>query len=240
MLLSVIPLQALALTGNARDTSALLFTVSLGGIFAALTMPFVVKHLGARSTFLLSSAVMIFSAILMSFGTLPFFAAGIFFHVFSVASAEVVLSLYVMHKVPRKEITQFEPLRVLFSILALTIGPFLGVYLQSKIQVNLPYLLCGIFSFCAILMFHRLGLHQIKIATSKVTATNPLSNLPRYFKQPRLRLAYGLALARSSELNRVRIEQENERKASTAQIIQASKLATLGEMSTSVAHELNQ
>lgn len=34
--------------------------------------------------------------------------------------------------------------------------------------------------------------------------------------------------------------QENERKASSAQIIQASKLATLGEMATSVAHELNQ
>jgi C4-dicarboxylate-specific signal transduction histidine kinase len=33
---------------------------------------------------------------------------------------------------------------------------------------------------------------------------------------------------------------ENERKASSAKIIQASKLATLGEMATSVAHELNQ
>jgi len=43
-----------------------------------------------------------------------------------------------------------------------------------------------------------------------------------------------------TELNRVRIEQERERKAATAQIIQASKLATLGEMATSVAHELNQ
>jgi PAS domain S-box-containing protein len=43
-----------------------------------------------------------------------------------------------------------------------------------------------------------------------------------------------------TELNKVRIEQENERKEASAQIIQASKLATLGEMSTSVAHELNQ
>ena len=43
-----------------------------------------------------------------------------------------------------------------------------------------------------------------------------------------------------TELNRVRAEQENEREAATAQIIQASKLATLGEMATSVAHELNQ
>jgi len=43
-----------------------------------------------------------------------------------------------------------------------------------------------------------------------------------------------------TELNQVRIEQEIERKKSTAQVIQASKLATLGEMATSVAHELNQ
>ena len=34
--------------------------------------------------------------------------------------------------------------------------------------------------------------------------------------------------------------QEHERKVASAQIIQASKLATLGEMATSVAHELNQ
>ena len=43
-----------------------------------------------------------------------------------------------------------------------------------------------------------------------------------------------------TELNKVRQEQENERKVAASQIIQASKLATLGEMATSVAHELNQ
>jgi PAS domain S-box-containing protein len=43
-----------------------------------------------------------------------------------------------------------------------------------------------------------------------------------------------------TELNKMQIEQEKERKEASAQIIQASKLATLGEMATSVAHELNQ
>jgi signal transduction histidine kinase len=41
-------------------------------------------------------------------------------------------------------------------------------------------------------------------------------------------------------LNKVRGEQDRERKEAAAQMIQASKLATLGEMATSVAHELNQ
>jgi PAS domain S-box-containing protein len=43
-----------------------------------------------------------------------------------------------------------------------------------------------------------------------------------------------------TELNNVRQERERERQKAAAQIIQASKLATLGEMATSVAHELNQ
>jgi PAS domain S-box-containing protein len=43
-----------------------------------------------------------------------------------------------------------------------------------------------------------------------------------------------------TELNQIRVEQEKERKEAAAQIIQSSKLATLGEMATSVAHELNQ
>jgi len=43
-----------------------------------------------------------------------------------------------------------------------------------------------------------------------------------------------------TELNQLQVERELERKESAAQIIQSSKLATLGEMSTSVAHELNQ
>jgi PAS domain S-box-containing protein len=43
-----------------------------------------------------------------------------------------------------------------------------------------------------------------------------------------------------TELNKIQVEQERERKEASAKIIQTSKLATLGEMATSVAHELNQ
>ena len=43
-----------------------------------------------------------------------------------------------------------------------------------------------------------------------------------------------------TELNKIRIEKESERQISAAQIVHASKLATLGEMATSIAHELNQ
>ncbi|MFT7675935.1 MAG: nitrogen-specific signal transduction histidine kinase, partial [Gammaproteobacteria bacterium] len=53
-------------------------------------------------------------------------------------------------------------------------------------------------------------------------------------------MTIGEQLGMVYEREAVRAEQESERKAATAQIIQSSKLATLGEMATSVAHELNQ
>jgi PAS domain S-box-containing protein len=43
-----------------------------------------------------------------------------------------------------------------------------------------------------------------------------------------------------TELNRIQHEQEVERKQAAVILIQSSRLATLGEMATSVAHELNQ
>jgi len=43
-----------------------------------------------------------------------------------------------------------------------------------------------------------------------------------------------------TELTKLHAQQEKERKEAQAQIMHASKLATLGEMATSVAHELNQ
>jgi C4-dicarboxylate-specific signal transduction histidine kinase len=44
----------------------------------------------------------------------------------------------------------------------------------------------------------------------------------------------------SNKLIEAQVKQDSERKKASVQIIQASKLATLGEMATSVAHELNQ
>ena len=197
-LLSVVPLKALDIVGSARDISVLLFAVSVGGILAALVMSKAINAFGTRVSFILSNSLMIAAVSLMSSWNLPFFAASLFLQIFAIASSDVVLSLYVMAKVPRKEITQFEPYRITFSILALAVGPFLGVYLQNEVDVNLPYICAGVFSVAAIVMFHVLGLHRVRTSQSKVPDARLLTNISRYFKQKRLILAYGLVMARSS------------------------------------------
>ena len=69
------------------------------------------------------------------------FAAGMVLHVFGVTSMEVVLSLYIMQRIPRRQLPEFEPLRMVSAIVALSIGPWLGVYLQSRVADWLPYLI---------------------------------------------------------------------------------------------------
>jgi len=197
MLLSVIPLQAYRQMGSAQDASLLLFAVSIGGIFAALTLPVLIRRLGLYPSYLLSCATMIVSAGLMMSGQAQFFSAGLFCHVFSIAAAEVTLSMYVMSRIERSRMTSFEPMRVFFNVSALTVGPFVGVYLQSRVAPQLPFIASIAFMLVAMAWFRVLGLQHTRVPASRSPSVNPLRYLPRFFSQPRLRLAYGLALARS-------------------------------------------
>ena len=198
ILLSVLPLQAFAILGNAQRTSTLFFLVSVGGILASLIMPWAIQRMGNYRAFLVGCAAMLFSAVLLVSERVVWFSMGLFFHTFSIAAIEVSLTLYVLALIPRREMTQFEPLRIVSLVLALTIGPFLGVYFQEKILHSLPYIICAVFAVLSILYFRLLGLQQVKVLGEDTRNVNPLRYMPRFISQPRLRLAYGLILARSA------------------------------------------
>ena len=116
---------------------------------------------------------------------------------FSIAAIEVSLTLYVLAQIPRRALTQFEPLRIFASVLALTIGPILGVFLEQRWSHNLPFQLSATFAILGILYFRMLGMHRVDIPKSASSSVNPLQYLRGFVHQPRLRLAYGLVLARS-------------------------------------------
>jgi MFS family permease len=198
ILLSVLPLQAFAILGNAQLTSTLYFAISAGGILGSLIMPVVIQTIGNYRSFLLGCAAMLLSSVLLSFNQIIYFSIGLFSHTFAIAAVEVSLTLYVLARVSRREMTRFEPMRMVSLVLALCIGPFLGVFLQEKLSHNTPYIICAVFAVLAILYFRWLGLHRVEISHSDAKNINPLHSIRRYIAQPRLRLAYGLILARSS------------------------------------------
>jgi len=182
---------------NAQRVSVLFFAVSLGGIVAALVTPTVIRQAGVYRTFLIATGAMVLSLIALASFDAWLFTAGLFLHIIAIAAAEVTMSLYVLDRVPRRDFQRFEPWRMLFTVLALTIGPFLGVFLQHRIGHFVPFIIGGLAVAGALVHFHILGLQHTILKLTETGSNNPLHHIWRFFRQPRLRLAYGLTLARS-------------------------------------------
>ena len=198
VLLSVLPLKALSLMGNAQLVSVLFFMVSACGVAVSLSVPTILQRIGLHRCFLLSVFAMVASVVLLWTEAMWSFAAGMVLHVFGVTSMEVVLSLYIMQRIPRRHLPEFEPLRMVSAIAALSIGPWLGVYLQSRVADWLPYLIAIGGTVATLIYFRWLGLQQMSLPERLLPAGNPLRHIGRFFLQPRLRLAWGLILTRSS------------------------------------------
>ena len=198
VLLSVLPLKALSLMGNAQLVSVLFFMVSACGVAVSLSVPMILQRTGLHRCFLLSVFAMVASVVLLWTEAVWSFAAGMVLHVFGITSMEVVLSLYIMQRIPRRQLPEFEPLRMVSAIVALSIGPWLGVYLQSRVADWLPYLIAIGGTVATLIYFRWLGLQQMSLPERLLPAGNPLRHIGRFFLQPRLRLAWGLILTRSS------------------------------------------
>ena len=93
---------------------------------------------------------------------------------------------------------RFEPLRILYTVFAFAVGPWLGVYLQTRVDPTLPYAFGGAAALCSVLYFRWLGLHAVALRQDSTRPVNPLRHVRRFTVQPRMRLAWVLAAARAS------------------------------------------
>lgn len=197
VLLSVIPLQSLSLLGDAQQVSVLFFGVSVAGIVFSVCVPMLIRQIGGYRTFIMSMWAMVAAAPLLAAPDVIAFVIGMVIYGFSIAASEVSTSVYVMARVHRQELSRFEPKRVIAVVVALSIGPWLGVYLESRVAHGLPYQISALFALLSILYFRWLGLHQARLQASATRTTNPVRQLIRFFEQPRLRLVWVLSMARS-------------------------------------------
>jgi len=199
LLVTVIPLQAHMLLGDAQKVSVLYFTVSLAGLCGSLSIPWLVHRLHRRWVFSLGAVSTLAAAALLGSNTLPGLAIGMVAQVFAIASLEITLSLYVMDHIPRRELGRFEPRRVFVTAGVFSLGPWLGVKLQTGIGHWAPFLAAAVAVSAALAWFWFLRLSENKaIGPMKRSPPRPLTYLPRFFAQPRLRLSWALAVARSS------------------------------------------
>ena len=198
MLISVLPLQAHALLGDAQAVSVLYFAAAGVGVATTVSVPVLLHRLGAGITFYLGTLGMLVSIVLLGSGTPLLFAAGLVIHFISSAAMDVPLSAYILEVTPRRELMRFEPLRILYTVFAFAVGPWLGVYLQTRVSPTLPFALAGAAALLSVLYFRWLGLHAVALRQDSTRPVNPLRHVRRFTVQPRMRLAWVLAAARAS------------------------------------------
>ena len=195
---TVVPLQAYALLGDAQGVSLLYFFASLIGVAGSLTIPWLVRQLSRRHVFTLAAAGMIAAPGFLASDALPLFASGLVLQVVSVATVDITLNLYVMDHLPRRQFAHYEPMRAFYSAAAFTVGPLAGVWLAREIAGWVPFALGAATASSLLVTFWLLRWSEHPaVRPMRRRPPNPLVYLPRFFRQPRLRLAYLLASARS-------------------------------------------
>ena len=194
---SLIPLEALRLVGTAQNVSVLFFVISLAGLGATLTVPWLVRKLARRWVYTLGALMLAGATASMMLSTLPFLALGLALRVGAVVMMTVCLSLYILDHVSRTEYTRAEPMRLMYAGVAWMIGPTLGAWLADAVGLWATYMLSSVSALVCLAYFWRLRLRDTETLTVfQGHSPNPLRHVARYAQQPRLIFAWVAALGR--------------------------------------------
>lgn len=199
LLLTIVPLEALRLMDDAFTVSVLYFLVSAGGLAATMVIPVLVYRIRRRWAFTLGVGLLVAAMAAYASGVPWFFPVGLVCQVVAVAFFEIVINLFVLDHVPRTEITRFEPRRLLFVATPFTLGPWLGVWLADNLAPTATYALVAATAAAMLGFFWFLRMTDNPAVTAPLSKPpNPIRYLPHFFEQPRLRLAWGLAIGRTA------------------------------------------
>jgi MFS family permease len=199
IILTVLPVEAFRLLGDARDVSVVYFAAGSVGFLARLAIPSLGRLLDRHRVLMVGAAASCLSGVLLATETLGGLAVGLFINMFAFACFEIVLNLYVLDQIARNELGRFEAKRIFFASAPWTLGPWLGIYLQVHLASWLPFALSGATSIALIAVVRRCNLPAGRaVRPEQRKSLNPLRYLPRFFAQKRLRLAWILAVGRSA------------------------------------------
>ena len=199
LMITVVPLEAYRLLGSAFLVSLIYLATSALGLAVSIFLPTIIHSITRRWALTLGGLCYLLSAGLYMIGQPATLIAGLALQVIGVAMLEIVINLYVLDHVPRKELNSFEPRRMFYAGLAFVICPWAGIYLQTAVMPGLTFILVGAFAVIFLVFFWRMRLSDnVTFQAAKRPPPNPISYIPRFVEQARLRLAWVLAVGRSS------------------------------------------
>jgi len=198
VLSTVITLQALTLFETTRDVSLIFSLVGVTALAASFSIPSLVRRLSRRWVYSLGAGLLIVAAALLATVTETGQVAGMLVRVFAAACLSVTASLYIMQYINRRDLTRSEPLRLQFSALAWTAGPWLGVWLYDTYGVLWAYSASALAALVLLAAFWALRLSDNPlVGPATRPPPNPFQCIGRFVAQPRLRLAWVIVFGRS-------------------------------------------
>jgi Major Facilitator Superfamily len=202
LLVTVLPLAAYGLFASKEAVSLVYTAVSLAALGFTLVIPVMVRRLSRRWTYTLGCGLLGAYAVLLWLDAPPALVTGMFCRTAGAALLNVTLSLYIMDSIGKRELTRAEPMRLAVATLAWGIAPYLGVRLMQGLGLWAPCALSLAAAATLALVFWILRLGEggpiRAAAASSAQAGAPLRAVRRFAAQPRLRLAWAIAFARSS------------------------------------------
>lgn len=202
MLVTVVPLQAYALLGDAQKVSVLYFVAGSIGLCGGLAVPYLVNRLHRRGALTFGFGCWLASAYLLAQGNVWSLLPGLALQMVAGATVTICLSLYVLDNVPKGNFTRFEPMRMFLAGIGWMSGPVVGVYLSTRVAPWAPFLLSAGFFVVMYAYFSYLRVPQARAnPNASRPQSNPVKFVRRFFQQPRLTLAWLLSVGRAAWWN---------------------------------------
>lgn len=195
---SVIPIQAYHLLNDKQAVSLLYTAVALAGLSVTLFMPVLILRFARRRVYTAGVLGLALGSVLFLTDTLPGQMAGMLLRVMGASALSITLNLYIMDHIAKTRFIEAESLRMAFSTLAWTGGPTVGVLLYTHFGLWAAHGVVVVFCALLLAMFWYFRMSDDKaIRPGPTRPSNPLANIGRFVRQPRLRLAWLIAFGRS-------------------------------------------
>ena len=194
----VLSVQAYELLGSSRNVSVIMTMSSLGVLVTTLMLPYLMRRTRRRWTYTIGIALSMCAALMLASHTVAGQAAGTYLRNAGASVMNVTLALYILDHIHKSDYARVEPMRLSFSTVSWTIGPTLGLWLYTHmgpVAAQTAVLLAGL-TLLTFFWIIRLG-DPAKLPSGTLQPFNPLKNVGRFIEQPRLRLAWSIAAARS-------------------------------------------
>lgn len=197
ILISVFPVALYEALGDAALISSVYFVIGLFSLFTGLLIPFLQRFVPRRWMYALGGSGFVAGSLLAVIGTPEMIVASLVLNSMATVTTFVCFNAYVLDYVARVELGKCETLRMFYSALGWTVGPFLGVLLWVW-WPPAPFIIAAVSGSMMLLMFGYMRMGNGKLITrARKPAPNPVAFLGRFLQQPRLIAGWLFAVIRS-------------------------------------------